>query len=304
MNLRDLGYVVAAADLLHFGRAADECGVSQSTLSAQIAKLEDELGVRLFVREGRRIRVSPRGRQIVAAARRILAEADALTRLARASRPPLEGPLRLGVISTVCPYLAPHLLPAAAKGLPKAPLTLVEDVTETLLGELTEGRLDAAIVASEPTHDRLDATPLYDEPFWLIVGAEEAAREGGGPKAAGAIDPARLLLLSDGHCLRDQALDLCARGAAAGALGDLRAASLETILHLVVAGHGVTLAPQLAVEAWRGRPGFVALPMEAGVGRRVRLAYRRDTPRKAAMTALADLIRRALPQGVAPALAR
>lgn len=305
MNLRDLRYVVAAADLLHFGRAAQACAVSQSTLSAQIAKLEAELGVRLFVREGRRIRVSARGRQIVAAARRILAEAEALTRLARASRPPLEGPLRLGVISTVCPYLAPHLLPAAAQGLPKAPLTLVEDVTDTLLGELTEGRLDAAIVASAPQHERLDETPLYDEPFWLIVGAAEATAGSNARRvAAGEIDATRLLLLSDGHCLRDQALDLCGRGAPDGTLGDLRAASLETILHLVAAGHGVTLAPQLAVDAWRGRAGVVALPMEAGVGRRVRLVYRRDTPRKPAMTALAGLIRRALPPGVTPAPSR
>lgn len=298
MNLRDLRYVVAAADLLHFGRAAKACHVSQSTLSAQIAKLEDELGVRLFVREGRTIRVSPRGGAVIAEARRTLAAAQTLGDVARASRNPLEGPLRLGVISTICPYLAPHLLPAFAKGLPKAPLVLVEDTTATLLRDLNDGRLDAAIVATAPGIERIDELPLYDEPFALIVAAGEAKKRRATPVAAREIDAGRLLLLADCHCLRDQALDLCGHGASAASLGDLRAASLETLLHLVIAGYGVTLAPQLAVEAWRGRGGFAALAMEEGIGRRVRLAFRRDTQRKAAMTALADILRTCAPAGL------
>lgn len=294
MNLRDLRYVVAAADLLHFGRAAQACHASQSTLSAQIAKLEDEIGVRLFVREGRSIRVSPRGQPIIEAARRALAAAEEVREVARASRNPLEGPLRLGCIATVCPYLAPHLLPAAATALPKSPIVLVEDLTAALLAGLMQGSLDAAIVASDPGLERIDEITLYDEPFWLLVGARAAADR---PARIGRreIDADRLLLLSEGHCLRDQALDLCGERPPAGRLGDLRAASLETILHLVAAGYGETLAPQLAVASWRGRPGVAALPMEAEIGRRVRLAFRRDTPRKAAMTALAETIRASLP---------
>lgn len=298
MNLRDLRYVVAAADLLHFGRAAQACHVSQSTLSAQIAKLEDELGVKLFVREGRRIRVSPRGRPIIEEARRVIAAAQAMSAAAAAGRDPLEGPLRLGVIATVCPYLAPYLLPAALASLPKAPIVLVEDVTEALLRDLVEGKLDAAVIASDPQMERLDETLLYDEAFFLVVSAPETApgvAEVGRAVAPDEIDAGRLLLLADGHCLRDQALDLCGEGRAAAGLGDLRAASLETIFHLVRAGYGVTLAPQLAVAAWRGRPGFRAFPIAEGAGRRVRLVFRRDTPRKAAMAALGRLIARCLP---------
>ena len=296
MNLRDLRYVVTVADLLHFGRAAQVCGVSQSTLSAQVAKLEDEIGLRLFVREGRKVRLSARGRGVIEAARNALAAAESVSAAARASRNPLEGPLRLGVIATVCPYLAPTLLPAAARALPCAPLVLVEDLTPALLGTLLDGALDAAIVATDPSHERIEEIALYDEPFWLLAGAEGAPT---GPVAADQIDAARLLLLSDGHCLRDQALALCGEGRAAGHPGDLRAASLETLMHLVAAGYGVTLAPQLAVEAWRGRPGVAAAPMEAGVGRRVRLAFRRDTPRKRAMKALAEAVRDGLPPTLA-----
>jgi LysR family hydrogen peroxide-inducible transcriptional activator len=296
MNLRDLRYVVAVADLLHFGRAAQECGVSQSTLSAQVAKLEDQIGVRLFVREGRTVRLSARGRGVIEAARKALAAAEGVSAAARASRNPLEGPLRLGVIATVCPYLAPYLLPAAARALPRAPLVLVEDLTAALLPALLDGALDAAIVATDPAHERIEEIALYEEPFWLLAGSEGAPA---GPVAADQVDAARLLLLSDGHCLRDQALDLCGQARVPGGLGDVRAASLETLMHLVAAGYGVTLAPQLAVEAWRGRPGVAAAPMEAGVGRRVRLVFRRDTPRKRAMKALAEAVRAALPSSLA-----
>lgn len=317
MNLRDLRYVVAAADLLHFGRAAEACNASQSTLSAQIAKLEDEIGVRLFVREGRTIRLSPRAGPVIEAARKALAAADEVREVARASRNPLEGPLRLGCIATICPYLAPHLLPAAVSALPQAPIVLVEDMTAALLAGLMEGRLDAAILATDPGLERIDEIALYDEPFWLVVNAREAAARAG--KAE--IDVERLLLLAEGHCLRDQALDLCGERPAAGRLGDLRATSLETILHLVAAGYGETLAPQLAVASWGvawgaawgaargaawgaasgGRAGVAALAMKADASRRVRLAFRRDTPRKAAMVELARTIRACLPAEAARA---
>jgi LysR family transcriptional regulator, hydrogen peroxide-inducible genes activator len=297
MNLRDLNYVVAVADLGHFGRAAAACNVSQPTLSGQILKLEERLGVQIFERDGKRVRVTAAGATLIEHARRTVSAAEDLMAAARASRDPLEGAIRLGVIATVGPYLAPYLLPAAAKRLPKAPIMLVEDLTDHLLPQLQEGRLDAAIIATEPPSERIDALDLYDEPFWLIVGV-------GHPLAGRAsaeieeVDPKSLLLLADGHCLRDQTLDLCGeRREGDAASADMRAASLETLLHLTAAGYGVTLAPRLAVESWRQTDLVSAIPLAGNnVARKVRLAFRRDMPRRKAIEALAGAIVDALPK--------
>ena len=295
MNLRDLQYLVSVADLGHFGRASAACNVSQPTLSGQILKLEHELGVQLFERDGRSVRVTERGEAIVAHARRALAAAADLTAAARASRDPLDGAIRLGIIATIGPYLTPFMLPAAARDLPRAPIKLVEDLTAHLLPLLAEGKLDAAIIATEPP-DRLESIDLYEEPFWLMLPAAHPLAK---RKSAGIadIDPKTLLLLSDGHCLRDQALDLCGHPALGGAASaDMRAASLETLLHLSAAGYGVTLAPRMAVESWRKHAGLAAVPLKGdNVARRVRLVFRRETPRRAAMDALARTIRLALP---------
>ena len=303
MNLRDLQYIVAVADLGHFGRASAACNVSQPTLSGQILKLEDELGVQLFERDGRSVRVTDRGAAIVAHARRAVNAAADLVAAARASRDPLDGAIRLGVIATIGPYLTPYLLPAAARDLPKAPIMLVEDLTAHLLPMLADGKLDAAIIATEPPSDRLDAVDLYEERFLLMLSA-------GHPLARRTsvrideIDPKTLLLLADGHCLRDQAIDLCRHpDLGGGAMADMRAASLETLLHLAAAGYGVTLAPSMAVESWGKQTNrLVAAPIEGkDVARSVRLVFRRDMPRRAAMEALARSIRGALPSSVTPA---
>ena len=153
MNLRDLRYIVAVAELGQFGRAATACNVSQPTLSGQILKLEEELGVQIFERDGRVARVTERGEAIVAHARRVVGAADDLKSAAAAARDPLEGPIRLGIIATVGPYLAPFLLPAAARDLPQAPIRLVEDLTGHLLPLLADGKLDAAIIATDPPTD-------------------------------------------------------------------------------------------------------------------------------------------------------
>ena len=298
MNLRDLQYVVAVAELGQFGRAASACNVSQPTLSGQILKLEEELGVQIFERDGRVARVTERGAAIVAQARRVIGAADDLKAAAAASRDPLEGPIRLGIIATVGPYLAPYLLPAAARGLPRAPIRLVEDLTGRLLPLLADGKLDAAIIATDPPGERLEEIALYEEPFCLMApsGHPFAKRKS---VRVDEIDPRSLLLLADGHCLRDQALDLCGHPDLGGATGaDMRAASLETLLHMTAAGFGLTLAPQMAAEGWRGKDGLVAVPLKGEhVARRVRLVWRRDMPRKAAMAALADVARRCAPGG-------
>jgi LysR family transcriptional regulator, hydrogen peroxide-inducible genes activator len=220
---------------------------------------------------------------------------------ARASRDPLDGAIRLGIIATIGPYLTPYLLPAAARELPKAPLLLVEDLTGHLLPQLADGKLDAAIIATDPPGDRLDAIDLYDEPFWLMLAPAHPLAKRKSARIAD-VDPRQLLLLADGHCLRDQALDLCGHPQqGGGASADMRATSLETLLHLAAAGYGVTLAPRMAVESWgRQTQRLCAVPLAGeNVSRRVRLVFRRDMPRRRAMEALAATIRAAAPACVA-----
>ena len=297
MNLRDLHYVVAVAEHGHFGRAATACNVSQPTLSGQILKLEEELGVRLFEREGRKVRVSGRATAIVDHARRALAAAADIATAARGARDPLAGALKLGVIPTVAPYLLPYALPPAIRDLPLAPIKIVEDLTDRLLPMLIEGKIDAAVIATDPANDKLARLTLYEEPFLLVVaqGHPLARRQS---VAARDIDPDFSLLLADGHCLRDQALDLCKRSDAnRAAASDMSAASLETLLHLTAAGYGVTLAPRLALESRNAASGaLAAVPLRGeGMTRRIDLVFRRDTTRRLAFERLAATIRAAAP---------
>jgi LysR family transcriptional regulator, hydrogen peroxide-inducible genes activator len=300
MNLRDLHYVVAVAEHGHFGRAATACNVSQPTLSGQILKLEEELGVQIFERSGHMVRLTAKGETILDHARKIVAAANDLVDAARSLRDPFAGEIRLGIISTLGPYLSTHFLSAAAQSLPRAPLVLIEDLTDRLLGLLLDGKLDAALVATEQNIERLDAIDLFDEPFWLVAPRDHKLARFE-KVAVQDIEPKSLLLLTEGHCLRDQALELCGRPGVGGETrADMRATSLETLLHLTVAGYGVTLVPSLAVD--RSRALFdrlAARPLAgAGVSRRVRLVFRRETPRRPALSALAEAIRDGLPDCV------
>ncbi len=300
MNLRDLRYVIAVAELGHFGKAALACHISQPTLSGQILKLEEELGVAIFERVGKSVRTTAVGAQILAHARRCVAAATDITVSAKAHQDPLAGPLRIGVIPTLAPYLMPHVLPSGAKYLPSAPLMLVEDLTGNLLPLLLNGELDGALIATDPANDRLIDAHLFDEPFWLVM-PEDHAMAKRKTIVVSDIDPSTLLLLTDGHCLRDQALDMCSHpevnmiGSA-----DVRATSLETLLHLTVANYGVTLVPQLAVDRWRALTDkLVAKPISGSrASRRVRLVYRRDMPRHQALEALAKIVRDCVPDSV------
>jgi LysR family transcriptional regulator, hydrogen peroxide-inducible genes activator len=303
VNLRDLEYVVAVADHGHFGRAAAACNVSQPTLSGQILKLEAELGLRLFEREGRRARVSDRSAAVIAQARATLAAAAAVSEAARAARDPFAGPLRLGIIATVAPYLLPIALARAIAALPETPLHLVEDLTDRLLASIQSGALDGAVIATDPEDDKLTEMALYDEPFFLV-----SARRPDGRKRASIrveeIDSAALLLLAEGHCLRDQALSLCGPAQKAALGADVRATSLETLRHLVSAGQGATLAPLLAYADWRrfgaGLDGSKIVG--GGASRRVRLVFRRGSPRRAALEALAQSLRGSAQPAVAASL--
>ncbi|WP_374307005.1 LysR substrate-binding domain-containing protein [Methylocella sp.] len=297
MNLRDLRYIIKVADLKHFGRAAVACHVSQPTLSGQILKLEEELGVAVFERVGKSLTTTAAGEAILAHARRCVAAADDLVAAARASRDPMIGPLRLGIIPTLAPYLTPLLLPPAREAMPSTPLALVEDLTTRLTELVAQGELDAALIASQPEDDALAAVELFEEPFFLVMPRGHRLAQAEIVDAAD-IDPDELLLLSDGHCLRDQALELCQnprRGD--GEMADMRAASLPTLLHLAAAGYGLTLIPALALAEETRLPGDLIVRRLKGphTSRMIRLVSRPTHPRQPAIEALAKLVRAHIP---------
>ena len=247
MNLRDLRYLVALADHKHFGRAAAASFVSQPTLSTQIRKLEDELGVSLVERAPRRVMLTPIGRDIAERARRVLAEVAQMGELARRSQDPEAGTVRLGLFPTLAPYLLPHVLPGIRTRFPQLELLLVEEKTDAILTRLRDGRLDAGLLAL-PVHDeQLHVEPLFEEPFVLAVPQSHPFAKRDKPLALHDLDHEHLLLLEEGHCLRDQALDVC-RLAGANERDGFRATSLETLRQMVAAGVGITLLPMLAVQ--------------------------------------------------------
>ena len=246
MNLRDLRYLVALADLRHFGRAAEACHVSQPTLSTQLKKLEDELGVQLVERAPRKVMLTPVGSDIVVRARRVLADVEQMRETARRTADPEAGSVRLGLFPTLAPYLLPHVVPKIRSRFPRLELLLVEEKTEALLTQLREGRLDAAILALPLHEDWLQIEKLFEEPFLLAVPHGHALAKQGSMKLA-ELSKQHLLLLEDGHCLRDQALAVCAM-AGAGEKDGFRATSLETLRQMVAAGVGITLLPLLAVK--------------------------------------------------------
>jgi len=291
MNLRDLRYLVALADERHFGRAAVRCHVSQPTLSAQVRKLEEYLGVPLVERQPRRVALTEAGARVVERARRLLLEADAIVELARSDRDPLAGSLKVALIPTVGPYLLPQVSRRLKRDLPRLKLMLYEYQTAPLLEKLRSGEIDVGILALPVPLDGLDAQTLYEEPFTVAVPA-------GHPLAARdrlRLEDLRgetLLLLEDGHCLRDQALEVCSR-VKVHEDQDYRATSLETLRQMVAAGHGVTLMPQLAAQshgsAARGlriRP--FARPAPA---RTIGAVWRKSTTRMKAIEAVAGAIR-------------
>jgi LysR family hydrogen peroxide-inducible transcriptional activator len=302
VNFRDLRYALAVADLGSFSRAAEACDVSQPTLSGQIRKLEDELGVELFERAGRRIRVSPAGAIVLAHARDAVAAADDLVHSAAASHDPLAGALRTGIIPTLAPYLLPAILPAIHHAFPAMPLAVAEEPTDRLLHRLADGELDIAILATPPTSGDLAEVTLFDEPLWVAL---PAGHRKAGMRTLGArdLDDETLLLLADGHCLRDQALAVCSgRPAAPATASDLRAASLETLLNLVAAGYGITIVPAMARDRFGSTPDRPATRpfTDPGAARTIRLVYRPHAPRRIAALRVAETIRGAM----APTVAR
>jgi len=277
VNLRDLRYLVALADHAHFGRAAAACFVSQPTLSTQIKKLEDELGVALVERAPRHVMLTPSGRDIAERARRILSDVDEMKESARRTRDPEAGSVRLGLFPTLGPYLLPHVIPRVRARFPRLELLLVEEKTETLLRQLRDGKLDAAVLALPLHDDHLHEEALFDEPFVLAVPKSHALAGRANVRMKDLADQS-LLLLEDGHCLRDQALDVCEM-AGAGEKSGFRATSLETLRQMVAANVGITLLPALAVQPPVPASDAIALlPFKAPAPhRRIAMVWRKSS---------------------------
>ncbi|ONG48983.1 LysR family transcriptional regulator [Pseudoroseomonas deserti] len=299
LSLRDLEYAVAVAELRHFGRAAERCGVSQPALSEQIRKLEALLGVTLFERQARRVEVTAQGAVLLAQARAVMREARGLLDLAQQQAAPLSGPLRLGVIATLGPYYLPRVLRDVRARFPELVLRLQEGRTAGLVAALEAGELDAALIALPPPAGNLAAEPLFFEPFLLACppGHPLLARRRLTLQALqGAEEADRLLLLEEGHCLRDQALSLCALPR--GDREERFASSLEMLRHMIAAGEGFSLLPALAGQAGGGElDGLVATrPLdEDGIGRQIGLVWRGTDPRRDDFSQLAGFLKETAP---------
>jgi len=300
VTLTELRYAVALADRRHFGKAAEACFVTQPTLSAQIAKLERTLGVKLFERSSKKVEPTPEGEEIVREARSMLAAAERIVEVARSRREPMTGTWRLGVIPTLAPYLLPWLVPTLKKAFPKLHLVLREMKTADVLAELHARRIDSGLLALPVDGPGLAMEVLFEEPFLLLApgGHRLAAKT---RVVESDLEGERVLLLEEGHCLRDQALSICARAGArdAGEDGDFRATSIETLRHMVAGGMGITLLPALATVSRPAVESATTVPFsEPAPSRAVALVFRATHPRARDYLQIAELVRAHPPEGV------
>jgi LysR family hydrogen peroxide-inducible transcriptional activator len=298
VTLRQLRYFETLSRTKHFGMAADQCAVTQPALSMQIKELERELGVELVERRGNTIAVTPAGQEIAARSEAILSQVRELSDYARQHQGVLTGPLRLGIIPSIAPYLLPDILTEVTKHYPNLDLQIRETQTNALVEELIRGDLDAVLVALPVEPPQLATMPLFEDRFLIAVQSQAAPDWTAGDMRT-RIGQERLLLLEEGHCLRDQALQFC-RIANMQARKALGAASLTTIMQMVAAGHGITLLPELCAktEVDRQRVALIAFPEEAPM-RVVGLAWRRSSSRASDFMALGELIKSLRYEGVA-----
>lgn len=296
MTLTELKYIVAVARERHFGRAAEACFVSQPTLSVAVKKLEDELGVIIFERGGTEIGITPIGLRLVAQAQKVLEEGANMREIARQGHDPLSGPLRVGIIYTVAPYLLPRLVPKQIELTPQMPLLLQENFTVRLLELLRQGEIDCAIVALPLPESGFVVRELYDEPFVVAVPHDHAwsTRQDVCPDE---LKEQTMLLLGAGHCFRDQVLGVCPElsrfsASSEGIQRTFEGSSLETIRHMVATGIGVTVLPASSLTA----PGqfsdlLTYIPFKKPVpDRRLALIWRKSFPRQAAIDALTHAV--------------
>ena len=301
MNLRDLHYLVALAEHRHFGRAAEASFVSQPTLSTQIKKLEDELGVALVERTPRKVLLTETGREIARRARGVISEIDEIKAIAQRTRDPESGSLRLGVFPTLGPYLLPHLVPLVRARFPRLELLLIEEKTEHVIRMLREGSLDAGVLALPLHEDSLHSEFLFEEPFVLAVPEAHPLAQKKTRLKLSDLQDENLLLLEDGHCLRDQALEVC-QLAGAGEKTGFRATSLETLRQMVAANVGITLLPTLAIKPPMARTDNVHLLEFAGhaPSRRLALVWRKSSSMTTFLKRFTEVIRSLPPELMQP----
>jgi LysR family transcriptional regulator, hydrogen peroxide-inducible genes activator len=305
MTLTELRYIVAVARERHFGRAAEACFVSQPTLSVAIKKLEEELDVKLFERGANEVSVTPLGEEIVRQAQQVIEQAAAIKEIAKRGKDPVAGPLRVGVIYTIGPYLLPDLVKNAIARVPQMPLILQENFTARLLDMLRTGELDCAIMAEPFPDTGLAVAPLYDEPFMVAVPSAHPMAQLKSVSAE-ALKLETMLLLGTGHCFRDHVLEVCPEYARFSSSADgirktFEGSSLETIKYMVASGMGVTVVPQLSVPLdLATSPQVRYLPFSGSAPtRRVVLAWRRTFTRYEAIAALRNAVYACELQGVA-----
>lgn len=302
-TLRQLQYALGVAEELSFHRAAERCHVSQPSLSAQVAELEESLGVRLFERDRRRVLVSKAGEQLLGTLRQALVAADDLTTLARKSADPLSGDLAIGVIPTVSPYFLPPVTKALRVRFPRLKLSWREDKTATLAKSLSEGRLDAAVVALEAELGPVEHELLAKDHFLLAAAPGHPLLSGTAPLSRRDLAGTDVLLLDEGHCLREQALEFCSRGKAREL--EFRATSLPTLVQMVADGAGVTLLPELAVPTESPRAGVEVRPFaDPAPERSIALVWRKQAVLTETLRAVAAVMRQAYPRPEAPMPAR
>ena len=306
MTLTELRYIVAVARARHFGRAAEACFVSQPTLSVAIKKLEEELDVKLFERGTAEVSVTALGEAIVRQAQSVLEQAAAIKEIAKRGQDPLSGPLRLGIIYTIGPYLLPELVRQVIAQTPQMPLLLQENFTAKLLDMLRSGELDCAIMAEPFPDTGLAVAPLYDEPFMVAVPSAHPLASRRSISSA-ELKQETMLLLGTGHCFRDHVLEVCPEYArfasdAEGIRKSFEGSSLETIRYMVASGMGITVVPQLSVRSFEragGTDHVRYIPFDAPVPtRRVVLAWRRSFTRCEAITALRNSVSACVLDGV------
>jgi len=298
MTLTDLRYLVALARERHFGRAAEKCHVSQPTLSVAVKKVEEELGVQLFERSASEVKITETGRRIVVQAEKVLMEATQIHEIAAAGKDPLAGPLRVGVIYTIGPYLLPRLIPRVHELAPRMPLIIHENYTARLVEVLKRGELDVIIISLPLEEAGIVAQPVYDEPFRVLMPAAHAWTQGTQVDAQQLAED-QLLLLAAGNCFRDQVLEVCPACRNLGGLQrTLEGSSLETIRHMVATGLGVTVLPSSAADELAVQNPLVAVRpfSDPQPSRRVALAWRVTYPRSGAI----DVLRRAILDSALP----
>ncbi|MQY43837.1 LysR family transcriptional regulator [Epibacterium sp. SM1969] len=277
MNLRELEYLIAVFELKHMSRAAEYCNVSQPTLSTQIKKLEQELGVQLFERTGRQVLPTETGLKIIECARRIITETVTIKELAKAAHDPFSGSYRLGAFPTLASYLFPDLVPLLRHAMPETRLVLIEEKSEQLLEKLLKRQIDAAFLTLPIEADGLVVEHVFDDPFYVAVSPENPLSQRDNINTA-TLAQEHLLLLEEGHCLRDQTLEFC-QFMNAGEDVDFRATSLETLRQMVRANSGVTVMPEIAIN--KGDSGDIRyLPFEGGeTYRSIAFVRRKSSPR-------------------------